>query len=421
MKNKCLIYLFILVSLLFSAISCSPKKTSGNEIKIGVILPITGSNKTINQEIRYGIDFAVDLINNDYDLPVFFGKNKGLPAHNNAKIKVIYRDFGDNREEVIQIVDDLVKKDKVSLLIGCYLSSATAFASERAELHEIPFFNFTSTSPTLNKRGLRYFFRTTADDELYSSNFFDFLNRQYEIKPFPKRIVLVYENSIWGTNVAQSEIRFANENGYKIVQEISYDYLRFSPDVYLDQIKKAMPAIIMHASYEIDAVKWVDFYIKNDINPIGILAMNAGFSSPYFKKALGRKADNIISRENWVPDLAKNNQLRSIINKLFLSKYSESFNGNSARAFTGMICVADILNRSNSFSPDDILKSSHKTNLASQNLIMPWKGIRFNKEGQNILSDGIIVQMQNQEYYTVWPDSLAFKKVVWPKPKWKAD
>jgi branched-chain amino acid transport system substrate-binding protein len=421
MKNNNLINLLILLALLLSVLSCSKKKTPDNEIRIGVILPITGSNKSVNHEIKNGIDFAIDLINNNYDLPVFFGKNIGLPAHNNARIKIIYRDFGDRREEVIQIVDDLVKNENVSLLIGCYLSSATAFASERAELHEIPFFNFTSTSPTLNKRGLRYFFRTTADDELYSANFFDFLNKQYEIKPFPKRIVLVYENSIWGTNVAQSEIKYANENGYKIVQEISYDYLKFSPDLYLDQIKKAMPAIIMHASYELDAVKWVNFYIKNDINPIGILAMNAGFSSQYFIKTLGNKADYIISRENWVPDLANNNQLRSLINKLFLSKYSEPFNGNSARAFTGMICVADILNRSNSFSPDDILKSTHKTNIESQNLIMPWKGIHFNKEGQNVLSNGIIVQMQNQEYYTVWPDSLAFKKVVWPKPKWKTD
>jgi branched-chain amino acid transport system substrate-binding protein len=31
----------------------------------------------------------------------------------------------------------------------------------------------------------------------------------------------------------------------------------------------------------------------------------------------------------------------------------------------------------------------------------------------------MIVQIQNQEYYTVWPWEAASRDVVWPFPPWK--
>jgi branched-chain amino acid transport system substrate-binding protein len=60
-----------------------------------------------------------------------------------------------------------------------------------------------------------------------------------------------------------------------------------------------------------------------------------------------------------------------------------------------------------------------ETNIKGNQLIMPWDGVKFDpKTHQNILGKGIIVQVQNGEYYTVWPFNLATKQVVWPFPKW---
>ena len=49
---------------------------------------------------------------------------------------------------------------------------------------------------------------------------------------------------------------------------------------------------------------------------------------------------------------------------------------------------------------------------------MPWDGIKFDATGQNTMGAGIIVQVQNGNYVTVWPFSLAAKDVVWPLPAW---
>jgi branched-chain amino acid transport system substrate-binding protein len=49
---------------------------------------------------------------------------------------------------------------------------------------------------------------------------------------------------------------------------------------------------------------------------------------------------------------------------------------------------------------------------------MPWKGIRFDSQGQNIFGSGILVQIVDGKYHTIWPFNLATRDVTWPMPGW---
>jgi branched-chain amino acid transport system substrate-binding protein len=49
---------------------------------------------------------------------------------------------------------------------------------------------------------------------------------------------------------------------------------------------------------------------------------------------------------------------------------------------------------------------------------MPWTGVKFDATGQNTLGRGILVQIINGQYKTVYPFNLASQEVVWPMPKW---
>jgi branched-chain amino acid transport system substrate-binding protein len=50
---------------------------------------------------------------------------------------------------------------------------------------------------------------------------------------------------------------------------------------------------------------------------------------------------------------------------------------------------------------------------------MPWEGVKFDAQGQNILTRGIFIQTQNGAPATVWPFDFATSKLVWPRPAWK--
>ena len=50
---------------------------------------------------------------------------------------------------------------------------------------------------------------------------------------------------------------------------------------------------------------------------------------------------------------------------------------------------------------------------------MCYKGVKFDDKGQNILSYGVIVQLQDGEnYVTVWPKASAGKPPVMPYKGW---
>ena len=58
------------------------------------------------------------------------------------------------------------------------------------------------------------------------------------------------------------------------------------------------------------------------------------------------------------------------------------------------------------------------TDIPANHLIMPWKGVKFDETGQNVESSGILVQIIDGKYHTVWPFALASRDIVWPMPAW---
>jgi branched-chain amino acid transport system substrate-binding protein len=120
----------------------------------------------------------------------------------------------------------------------------------------------------------------------------------------------------------------------------------------------------------------------------------------------------------WAKDFAKKKPMVKTVADMFEKRTGKPMDGSSSRAFTAVIVLADAINRAGSTEPAKIQKALQETNLKGDQLIMPWDGVKFDSKGQNTLGKGIIVQVQNGEYVTVWPFNLATKDAVWPFPKW---
>lgn len=149
------------------------KSTSGHPstVKIGVIYPLTGPDTSAGEDMKAGIELASEIINGSFDLPMPLAGEKGLPNHGNVVIQFLFRDSHSDPGQAADWVEKLVNEEYVNAVMGCYSSTVTATASERAEILGIPFINAESTSPILTQRGFKWFFRTTPDDAMFSQNF----------------------------------------------------------------------------------------------------------------------------------------------------------------------------------------------------------------------------------------------------------
>jgi branched-chain amino acid transport system substrate-binding protein len=146
------------------------------EIRIGVIYPLTGAAASTGLELKNALELAADLINNGtkaLNLPLT--TTGGLPNLKGAKIKLFFGDHQGNPQTGATEAERLISQEKVVALVGCYFSNVTNTASQVAERNGIPFLSPESSSATLTQRGFKWFFRTTPHDELFVANFFEFL------------------------------------------------------------------------------------------------------------------------------------------------------------------------------------------------------------------------------------------------------
>lgn len=402
-------------------ISFSATAYAQQEIKIGVVYPLTGPGASSGAEMKNALELAVDIINNGAkgipNLP--FSAGGGLPGMKGAKIKLVFGDHQGNPQVGATETERLITQEKVVAMVGAYNSNVTQTASQVAERYKIPFLNPESSSTPLTQRGFKYFFRTTPHDELFVHNFFAFFKELEAKKGIKvKQLGIFNENTQWGNETTKLEKKLAQDGGYNIVKEVSYPQKSTQLTSEVQLIKSGNPQVVMQSSYIGDAIMSMKTYKELGFSPDMILANNAGFTDTELVKTLGKDADFVITREVWSLDLAKTNPLIKQVNDLFQARYKINFTGNSSRTFTGLMTIAEAINRAGSTDPEAIRKALTETNIDGKKTIMPWKGIKFDQTGQNIYGAGILAQIIDGKYHTVWPFDLAARDVVWPMPKW---
>ena len=414
------ILFMLLVSVAILAPGCLMKNPAA--IKIGAIYPFTGPSASAGLDIKNGILLATDIVNNEYNVNLPLARTKGIPSLGGAKIEIVFEDSQGSTILGRFQAQRLIDEENVVTLVGCYHSAVTAEASGIAEDKGIPFLTFLSTAPSLTQRAFKWFFSTTPDEETFVHNFFLFLRDvQEKTGKTIDKLALVHENSIWGTEIAELEERYAREHGYSVALDISYSADTENVTNEVQRLKDVNPDVVLQASYSNDAVLFMKNYKALDFNPPAILADDAGFIDPRFTQSLCKDGDYILTRMTWCRDLSESQPLIHEVNQIFRERYGTEMNDNSARAFTGILVLAETINRGGSINPDAIRKALLETDISGDKLIMPWDGVRFDPNThRNILGRGIICQIIEQEYYTVWPWNMATRELIWPAPEWAA-
>lgn len=398
-----------------------PVTVSAADVKIGVIYPMSGPTAQAGIDDKHAIELALDIINTDkykhLNLPL--SKTVGLPNLKGAKMSVTIADHQGKPDLGLSEAERLITQEKAAALFGCYHSSVTETASMVAERMKVPFFNAESSSPRLTRRGFKWFFRSSPHDETFSEGMFQSLEDLEKKRGIKfKTIAVMYEDTLFGKDSSRIEKELATKAGYKVVADIAYRARATSLTPEVQKLKAANPDVLFPTSYASDAILLCKTSKDLDYNAPAIMAQNAGHTDPSFVEAMGKDIDGICSRTEFSLDLVKHKPMLAEINDLFKKRSGRDFSGTSARCFVGFLVLADAINRAGSTAPEAIREALVKTNIPADQLITPWRGVKFDETGQNILVDAIVIQYQGAKPYTVWPFNLATKEMIYPIPKW---
>src|SRR5215470_14743984 len=259
------------------------------EVVIGITYPFSGANAQIGVDAQHAFNTAVDIINNDHDLDLPLAKGAGLTGLGGAKIRLAAADHQGDPQKGRAEAERLITQEKVAAIVGTYQSAVAVTVSETCERYEIPFLSADNSSPSLHRRGLKFYFRAAAHDEMFSTAMFDFFDALKKKGQKIETLALFHEDTIFGTDSANAQLKLANDRGYKIVANIKYRANSPSLTAEVEQLKAANADVLMPSSYTTDSILLVKTMSELGYKPKAIVAQGSGFAEQSFYDAVGDK------------------------------------------------------------------------------------------------------------------------------------
>ncbi len=426
-KKSLVTLLVTVVFCIFMVMLAAPVSAANPAtVKIGVLYPMTGGAAQAGWDNKQALELAMQIINTTKykDLGIPLADTEGLPNFGGAKIEVVLADHQGKPDVGLGEAERLITQEKVSVLFGAYHSSVTLTASQVAERKQFPFYNAESSSPNLTKRGFKWFFRTSPHDETFSETMVDCLKEMEKSGIKIQTVAMLHEDTLYGKDSGRIEKELSEKAGYKVLSVIPYRRSATSLTSEVQKLKSLNPDVLFPTSYAVDAILLTKTMKDLDFNPPIVMAQDSGQTDSSFAETLGASmVEGISSRNAFSPDLMDKIPALKKINELFKAKTKaagkeRSIADTSVRCFQGFMALAEALSRAKSLSPQDIRQAIIETDLKPEQLVVPWRGIKFGPDGQNIYGDAVVVQYQGGKMYTVYPTRFATRKMIYPIPKW---
>ena len=397
------------------SMSVVARARAADDVVIGAIYPLTGNAAQIGADAQNAIAVVSDIINGAHDgVPMLMGRGGGLSNLGGAKIRVVFADHQNDPQKARAEAERLITQEHVSTLIGSYTSATAVTISQVADRYEVPYLAMDNSSPSLNQRGLKWFFRTSPHDEMFTAAMFDFIKAVGAKTGRPaKSVSLFYEDSIFGSDSAGVQRKMAAANGMTVAADIKYRANSPSLSTEAQQLKAANADVMLPSSYTSDALLIMRSMQEVGYTPKAVLAQAAGFQEQAFLTGAGKLADGVMSRSSFALDADKSRPAIPAVNGMFRARAGKDLNDNTSRQVVAVQVLADAINRAGSSKPDDIRRALMATNVPGDQTIMPWRGIKFDATGQNTEATPVIQQVADGAYRTVYPADVAAVEPVW--------
>lgn len=410
----------LLCAAAMSVALSGPAFAQTKTVKIGGIYPLSGNAASAGVHAKAAIETALEIINNTHPelsgLPL--AQNAGLAGLGGAKVEVVFADNQGSPAVGQNQALRLITEEKVVALSGSYQSGVTLTTSAISEKYGIPYVNGESVAANLTERGFKWFFRTTPVAADFAKIYLDFLKDMKAGGIKTDNVAIVHENTEYGTSVASVITSVFKDNGLSIGQDIAYSANTTDVQSQVLQLKEKKPDVVIMVSYASDAILYAKTMQSLDYKPPMMIADNSGFSDPSFIKAVGKISQGVFNRSSFSIGAAGSPTF--LINEMYKKKSGgDDLDDTAARQMQGFFVLVDAIDRAKSTEPDKIQVALKATDLKPDQLIMGYKGVKFDDKGQNILASGLVIQLQDGENYVpVWPKDRARTAPALPYKGW---
>jgi branched-chain amino acid transport system substrate-binding protein len=403
------------ISVVLTGGAFSQEKT----VRIGAVLPLSGGAASAGEHTKAAIEVALDIINNAH--PEFgnfpLAGSAGLAGLGGAKVEVVFGDSQGSPATGQNQTLRLITEEKVVALTGAYQSGITLTASAIAEKYGIPFVNGESVAANLTERGFKWFFRTTPIASDIARIDYGFLADMKAAGIKTDSVAIVHDTTEYGVSVANVVTSTFKEKGQTIALDIPYAINATDVQGQILQLKEKKPDVVIMIAYTTDAILYQKTMQALDYKPAILMADDSGYSDPSFVKAVGKISQGVLNRSAW--SVGPAGSPTALIADMYKKKTGYDMDDTTGRAMQAFLVLCEAINRAGSTEPAKIQAALKATDLKPDQLMMGYKGVKFDEKGQNVLASSLIIQLQDGEnYVAVWPKGSSDKAPMLPYKGW---
>jgi branched-chain amino acid transport system substrate-binding protein len=396
MKKALRFFLLLTGYALYAALI--PSTISGQPLKVGLLLPVTGKLDSFGEIELRSFVMAADEIN-------------AAGGVNGNEIDLIIGDTAGKTDVGRSALEKIISEEQVLIVGGGFSSSVTWAAAAVAQEHKVPFLINTASADKITEQGWEYIFRLNPPVSEYLKDLVSFFAKVVR----PKNVTVLYEDTPFGHYGLKRLLELRKRLGFKVVSQQGHKPggMDFSP-VIVKALARKPDLVYIISSSMVDAASLLSQAKDLGLNPRLFVGFGAGFTLPEFREQAGDTTEYLISAVPWSPSVPYAGAKEYY--EKFAGKYNSAAEYHGAQAYAAMYVIADALKRAKSLTPTDVRDALEQTDM-----ITAFGPVKFTSSGKKTRQNNLpilLVQWIKGKLEIVWPQELATRKYVYPVPKW---
>jgi branched-chain amino acid transport system substrate-binding protein len=295
-----------------------------DEIRIGVLTPLTGEGATYGEATKTALDLAVEETN----------RGGGI---NGRQVRLIYEDTRLSPEVATSAIQKLVDVDGVPVIIGAFGSSITLAVSPIAERKRVVLFSASSTADTIKDAG-DYVFRNVPPNDGQGSTAAEFAWDTLKART----AAILKMNNDYGISLTEAFVSRYGELGGAILVDEGYNQGDRDFRTQLAKIAAESPDIVFYPGHYQESG-----LILRQARELGIDAAFVGGDGSYSPELISIAGDAAEGSYYTLMGVggAEFSEAIDAFEAAYRAKYGEDPGVYSAYAYDALFCIADAIER----------------------------------------------------------------------------
>ncbi|HEY8333762.1 MAG TPA: ABC transporter substrate-binding protein [Tardiphaga sp.] len=377
------------------------------EVKVGLLVPLSGLYARPGAVMKMGADMAIDHIN----------KAGGVKALGGAKLKLVVLDSGDTVEKAKNAAQRMVAQETdLVAASGAYLSSFTLAATEVTERAQLPMLTL-SYSDLITDRGFKYVFQTSATAASQARQALPLLMKlaQSASGKMPKTVAIITDNT--GASVASAKPMregLLKEVGLELVMDETFTPPLSDATPLVQKVRAAKPDLLFFLPTVISDAKLV----LEKMNEFGLsqgriptISFGIAIAEPDILQTINPTLLQgvITCVGSWA---TKGHE--ALIAEL-KARYNEPWmTQNAISTYGDMWLIKDALEKAGKADKVAVAEALRSMD-GGPSKYYPGGILKFDDKGRRVDAEMTVVQWQNGIPVTVFPQKLAVAEPFWPK------